>query len=170
MEKWYVARSKPRNEELLWKQFCLRHFESYYPCIKVLTVNPRARQMQPYFPGYLFVHVDLERIGRSIFEWMPGGIGLVSFAFGDEPASVPDSLIYVIKQQVENLKMVSPENPVLLRKGDNVVVHAGVFTGYEGIFDIQLSGTDRVRVLLSLLGDRLLSVEMPADCIHLAKN
>ena len=166
MEKWYVARSKPRNEELLCKQFCLRNFESYYPCIRVQTVNPRTRQMQPYFPGYLFVHVDLKRIGRSILEWIPGGVGLV--AFGDEPASVPDSLIHAIKQQVENLKMVSVENPILLCKGDNIVVHAGVFTGYDGIFDIRLSGTDRVRVLLSLLGDRLLSVEMPVDCIHLA--
>jgi transcriptional antiterminator RfaH len=79
MKKWYVAHSKPRNEELLWKQFCLRNFETYYPCIKVQMVNPRARQVQPYFPGYLFVRVDLDLIGRSAVEWVPGGVGLVSF-------------------------------------------------------------------------------------------
>jgi transcription antitermination factor NusG len=164
MEKWYVARSKPRNEELLWKQFCLCNFESYYPCIGVQTVNPRARKVQPYFPGYLFVHLDLEVTGRSIIEWMPGGVGLVSF--GDEPAFVPDSLICAIKQRIETLEMASRENAISLCKGDNVAIHAGVFTGYEGIFDIQLSGTDRVRVLLALLDDRLLPVEMPASCIH----
>ena len=152
MEKWYVAHSKSRNEELLWKQFCLRNIESYYPCIKVPTVNPRARQVQPYFPGYLFVHVDLELVGRSTLEWIPGGAGLVSF--GDEPAFVPESLIYTIQQQIENLMVVSGENPIPLRKGDNIVIHNGVFKGYEGIFDIQLSGTDRVRVLLSLLENR----------------
>jgi len=164
MEKWYVAHSKPRNEELLWKQFCLRNFESYYPCIKVQTVNPRARRVQPYFPGYLFVHVDLELVGRSILEWIPGGVGLVSF--GDEPAFVPDSLIYAIKQQIEKLMMVSGENPIPLRKGDNIVIHNGAFKGYEGIFDIQLSGTDRVRVLLSLMENRLIPVDMPASYIH----
>jgi len=164
MEKWYVAHSKLRNEELLWKQFCLRNFESYYPCLKVKTVNPRARKVQPYFPGYLFVHVDLELIGKSTIKWMPGGVGLVSF--GDEPAFIPDNLIYAIKQRVASLKLNSDENPVPLHKGDNVAIHAGVFTGYEGIFDIQLSGTDRVRVLLSLLDNRLLPVEMPASCIH----
>jgi transcription antitermination factor NusG len=164
MQKWYVAHSKPRNEELLWKQFCLRNFESYYPCIKVSTVNPRARKVQPYFPGYLFVHVDLELIGKSTLEWMPGGVGLVTF--GDEPAFIPDSLIYAIKQRIESLKMVSVENINSLCKGDYVVIHHGVFAGYEGIFDIQLSGTDRVRVLLSSLENQLIPVEMPAGCIH----
>jgi transcription antitermination factor NusG len=166
MEKWYVAHSKPRGEELLWKQFCLRNLESYYPFIKVKTVNPRAQQVQPYFPGYLFVHVDLELIGRSALEWLPGGIGLVSF--GDEPAFVPDSLIYSIKQRIESLKMASGENPIPLRKGDIVTIHGGVFTGYDGIFDIQLSGTDRVRVLLSLLDNRQLPVEMPVSYVHLS--
>jgi transcription antitermination factor NusG len=164
MKKWYVARSKPRNEELLWRQLCLRHIESYYPYINVPTVNPRARKVQPYFPGYLFVYVDLGLIGKSTFEWMPGGIGLVSF--GNEPAFVPDNLICAIKRQIENLKMVSEKNPVPLCKGDKVAIHAGLFTGYEGIFNIQLSGTDRVQVLLSLLDNQLIPVEMPANYIH----
>jgi transcription antitermination factor NusG len=164
MEKWYVAHSKPRNEELLWKQFCLRNIESYYPCINVQTVNPRARRVQPYFPGYLFVHVDLELIPKSTLQWMPGGVGLVSF--GNEPAFIPDSLIYAIKQRLEQLETVPAEKPVPLNKGDHILIHEGAFKGYEAIFDIQLSGTDRVRVLLSLLGNRLLPVEMPTSCIH----
>lgn len=168
MEKWYVARSKPRNEELLWKQFCLRNFESYYPCIKVHTVNPRARKVQSYFPGYLFVHIDLELIGRSTLDWMPGGAGLVSF--GDEPAFVPDSLIHTIKQRLENLEVASEKKAGPFHKGDNIEVHSGVFKGYEGIFDIQLSGTDRVRILLSLLDSRPVSVEMPANYIRIPQN
>jgi transcriptional antiterminator RfaH len=164
MEKWYVARSKPRNEELLWKQFCLRNFESYYPCINVSTANPRARKVQPYFPGYLFVYVDLGQVGKSTLEWIPGGIGLVSF--GDEPAHVPDSMICLIRQRIASLKKVSEGKVISLCKGDAVAIHDGVFTGYEGIFDSQLSGTDRVRILLSLLENRLVSVEMPLSYIH----
>ena len=168
MEKWYVAHSKPRSEELLWKQFCLRNLESYYPSIKVQTMNPRARQVQPYFPGYLFVHIDLDLVSRSTLEWMPGGIGLVSF--GDEPAFIPECLVYEIKQRIENLETVAGKKPAPLCKGDNIVVHSGIFTGYEGIFDVQLSGFDRARVLLSLLSDRLVAVEMPASCICINQN
>jgi transcriptional antiterminator RfaH len=163
MEKWYVAHSKPRNEELLWKQFCLRNFESYYPCITVQTMNLCARKLHPYFPGYLFVRADLEITGRSCLEWIPGGAGLVSF--GDEPASVPDSLIFSIKQRLEQLETAAKEGPAALCKGDNIIVHKGVFCGYEGIFDIHLSGMDRARVLLSLLGNRQIPVEISMDCI-----
>jgi transcription antitermination factor NusG len=165
MEKWYVAHSKPRNEELLWRQFCLRRIDSYYPRIEVQPVNPRTRKVQPYFPGYLFVHVDLERVGRSSIEWMPGAAGLV--AFGDEPASVSDGLIASIKQRIESLRVVSDEGPVPFCKGDNIVVHEGIFNGYEGIFDVQLSGTDRVRIFLSLLDRRKIPVELSASCVRL---
>jgi transcriptional antiterminator RfaH len=120
--------------------------------------------VQPYFPGYLFTHVDLELIGSSILKWMPGGTGLV--LFGDEPAVIPDSLIYAIKQRVDSLTKSSDKNPVLWRKGDNIAIHEGILTGYEGIFDVQLSGTDRVRILLSLLGNRFLPVEISASCIQ----
>lgn len=165
MEKWYVVRSKPRSEELLWKQFCLRNLEVYYPCIKVQTVNPRARQVQSYFPCYLFVHVNLDLIGKSVLDWIPGSAGLVSF--GDEPAFVPDNLVYAIKQQIENLDIGSGKKIVNLCKGDKIAVHHGAFIGYEGVFDIQLSGTDRARVLLSLIDNRFVSVDLHASCIHL---
>lgn len=166
MDKWYVARSKPRNEELLWKQFCLRNLEAYYPSIKVQTINPRSRQSQSYFPCYLFVHVDLNLISKSSLEWIPGSAGLVSF--GDEPACIPDSLVHEIKQRINNLGNGLDTTHQSLCKGDKVVIHNGTFKGYEGVFDVQLSGTDRVRVLLSLLNNRFMNVEMSAEQIRLS--
>lgn len=68
----------------------------------------------PIFPGYLFVRVDLDLIGRSAVEWVPGGVGLVSF--GDEPAFVSGSLINAIKQRIENLERASEENVIPLFK------------------------------------------------------
>lgn len=166
MEKWYVARSKPRNEELLWKQFCLRNIEAYYPSIKVQTVNPRSRQLQSYFPCYIFVHVDLNLISKSTLDWMPGSAGLVSF--GDEPAYIPDNLVYEIKQRINNLDNDLDITHPSLCKGDKVIIHNGSFKGYEGVFDTKLSGVDRVRVLLSLMNNRFINIELPAKQIHLA--
>lgn len=165
MNKWYVAHSKPRSEEILWRQFCLREIESYYPCIEVRPVNPRARKVQPYFPGYLFVYVDLNVIGMSSIQWMPGGAGLV--CFGDEPAEVSDSLVTAIKQRIVSLKTVVDESHVVFHKGDMVKIDQGVFSGYEGIFDVRLSGTERARILLSLLDQRQIAVELPTSCLNL---
>lgn len=128
-------------------------------------VNPRSRKVQPYFPGYLFVHVDLERVGRSCIEWTPGAAGLVFF--GGEPASVSDGLVASIKQRIESLRVISDESPVPFCKGDNIVVREGVFNGYEGIFDVQLSGTDRVRIFLSLLDHRKIPIELSASYVCL---
>jgi transcription antitermination factor NusG len=164
MERWYVAHSKPRNEELLWKQYCIRNIEAYYPCIETRTSHSHAGRVEPYFPGYLFVHADLEITGRSILQWIPGGIGLV--AFGDEPAFVSECLIQAIRQRVESLRRPPMEKPVPLSKGDHVLIHDGIFKGYEGILDVQLSGTDRARVLLSLLGNRQMPVELPVSYIQ----
>ena len=164
MEKWYVAHSKPRSEELLWTQYRIRGLEAYYPCLKVRTVNPRAKQVQPYFPGYLFIHVDLGITGRSALEWLPGSSGLV--CFDDEPATVSESLILAIRQRLDGLEQPAETTPARLRRGERVLIHEGVFSGYEGIFDIYLSGVERVRVLLSLLGDRQIAVDLSAASLQ----
>jgi transcription antitermination factor NusG len=96
--QWYTYHSQPYKEDLLWQQLQARNIEGYYPRIRVQTVNPRARKIKPYFPGYLFVHVDLDQIGISAVRWMPYGTGLVSF--GGEPSIIPDGLIAAIRQRV----------------------------------------------------------------------
>jgi len=161
MEKWYVAHSKPRSEEILWRQYCLRNIESYCPLISVKPVNPRSRKTQPYFPGYLFVHVDLALVGISALEYVPGASGLV--AFDDEPATVSDGLIATLRQRLDGLAAVFTQTAVQrLHQGEAVKIQNGAFKGYEAIFDIYLAGTDRVRVLLSFLENRPIPVEMPA--------
>ena len=84
---WYALRSKPRKEEVVWKQVRTQGFEAYFPRLRVNPVNPRSRKLRPYFPGYLFVYADLEEVGVSVFQWMPHSIGLV--CFGGEPAASP---------------------------------------------------------------------------------
>jgi transcription antitermination factor NusG len=47
-----------------------------------------------------------------------------------------------------------------------VAIHAGPFAGYEAIFDLRLSGSDRVRVLLKMLNNRNLPVELDSKQIE----
>ena len=81
---WYVLHSKLHKEELLAEQLELRRIETFAPHIRVQVVNPRARKVRAYFPGYLFVHVDLEHMGLSALQYVPGSAGMISF--GGEPA------------------------------------------------------------------------------------
>jgi transcription antitermination factor NusG len=165
MEQWYALRSKPRKEDIVWRQARSQGFETFFPRLKVNPVNPRARKLVPYFPGYLFVHVNLEEVGLSVFQWMPHSTGLVSF--GGEPAYVPDHLIYELQKHVLELKDAGGEVFLGLKQGDRVLIEDGPFKGYEAIFDVRLPGTERVRVLLEMLGNqRNIPIELDAGIIR----
>ena len=160
---WYAFHSQPHKEDLLWQQLLAREIENFYPRIRVHTVNPRARKIRPYFPGYLFVHTDLEVMGISMFQYMPFATGLISF--GGEPATVPDALINAIRSRVGEIATAGGELFDGLKPGEEVLIYEGPFAGYEAIFDTRISGTERVRVLLKMLSARQVPVELNAGQI-----
>lgn len=161
---WYVLRSKPRKEEMLWRHVRSQGFEVFYPRLRVNPVNPRSRKLVPYFPGYLFVKADLADIGTSHFQWMPHSQGLVNF--GGEPSTVPENLIHEIRQRVEAIAAAGGELFDGLHRGDIVRINDGPFRGYEAIFDTRLPGSERVRVLLELLSNqRRVPIELNAGQI-----
>jgi transcription elongation factor/antiterminator RfaH len=164
-EYWYALRTKSRKEDVVWKQIVDRDFDVFYPRLKVNPVNPRSRKVRPYFPGYLFVKLDLEKAGLTTFQWMPHTVGLVSF--GGEPAAVPENLIHAIRERVEEIAAAGGIVFDGLKQGDTVLIDHGPFEGYEAIFDMRLPGTERVRVLLQLLSNqRQLPVEIDASKIR----
>jgi transcription antitermination factor NusG len=160
---WYVLRSKPHKEALVWQQVLSHGLETYYPRLKVRPVNPRSRKIKPYFPGYLFVRADLDRVGLSTFQWMPHALGLV--CFGGVPAPVPGELIAGIRRRLGEIQAAGGELLHRVKPGDRVVIQDGPFAGYEAIFDTRLRGRDRVRVLLQLLNDGCIPMELRAGQI-----
>lgn len=165
--QWYALRSKPRKEEILWRQLRAQEFEVFFPRIRVHPVNPRSRKLLPYFPGYMFVNVNLEEVGLSTFQWMPHAIGLVSF--DGEPSNVPENLIYAINKRVEEIAAAGGEFFDGIKPGDTVKINSGPFEGYEAIFDARLPGSERVRVLIQMLSDRRIPVELRAGQVEQKK-
>lgn len=166
---WYALRSKPKKEEVVWRQAKMQGYEVFYPQLRVQPVNPRSRKWRPYFPGYMFVQADLDQIGLSVFQWMPHASGLV--CFGDEPAMVPEHLIHAIKKRVEEIAAAGGELFDGLQHGDSVLINDGPFAGYEAIFDARIPGSERVRVLLQLLSSqRQVPIELSAGQIRQKKS
>lgn len=157
-QQWYALRTKSRKENIVWKQVQDRGFEAFFPRIRVYPVNPRSHKVKPYFPSYMFVRLDLDEVGHTVFQWMPHTVGLVSF--GGEPAAVPEHLIHAIRRRVEEIARAGGEVLDGLKQGDVVRIEHGPFEGYEAIFDARLPGNERVRVLLQLLNDRRVPVEL----------
>jgi transcription antitermination factor NusG len=167
MIRWYVMHSKHRNEDLLWQQLCNRNLEVYYPCICTRSAKPRTRKVKPYFPGYLFVHADLELVGTSTLQWIPGAIGLVTF--GGTPASVPDGLLQRIRQHVDEMNSAEGQLLESLKPGDEVVIRSGPFDGYDAIFCAHLNDSERAQVLLKVLQGKTLRIDLPLSELTVAK-
>ena len=164
---WYALRSKPNKEEALSRELLARNYEVFYPQINVQPVNPRSRKVRPYFPGYMFLNVDLTAVGYSALAWMPHSYGLVFF--GSEPALVPDTLITALRRHVDAVNAAGGELFSGLKPGEVVSIHAGPFAGYEAIFDARLPGSARVRVLLKLINKNQIPVGLPAGHVKRIK-
>jgi len=165
--QWYALRSKPNKEEALSRELLARSYEVFYPQIHVQPVNPRSRTVRPYFPGYLFINIDLSVVGFSALAWMPHSYGLVFF--GSEPASVPETLIAGLRRHLEGINSAGGELFDGLKPGEPVSIEAGPFAGYEAIFDARLPGSQRVRVLLKLLNKNQVPLELPAGQVNRIK-
>ena len=167
MLNWYVMHSKPQKEQWLYDQLSTLQVETYYPCLHVSHGKSFSHTSKPYFPGYLFVNVDLETTGRSVLNWIPGSLGLVRF--GDEPACVPDGLLQKIRYRVDQINGAGNKMLEGLKPGDGVVIHSGPFAGYEAIFCSRLRDSERVQVLLKVLQDRIIRVDLQVNQIKSTK-
>ncbi len=165
---WYALRSKPNKEEALWRELLAGSYEVFYPQLHVQPVNPRSRKVRPYFPGYLFINIDLLTVGYSALAWMPYSSGLVSF--DAEPAAVPEPLIAAVRRHVDAVNAAGGELFSGLRQGEVVFIQDGPFAGYQALFDARLPGSERVRVLLKLLNKAQMPLELPAGQIRRIKH
>ncbi len=147
---WYVIQSKPRKENQVSAYLASQGIEVFYPAVRIKPVNPRSSTIRPLFPRYLFVQANLDEVGVSALQWVPGAIGLVEF--DGYTAPVQDTVIRAIRKRVEEISAAGGPTLDGLKQGDPVRIAAGPLKGYEAIFDLRLSGSERVQVLLQMLG------------------
>jgi transcription antitermination factor NusG len=160
---WYALRSKPNKEAMLERELISRDIEVYFPRLRVNPVNPRSRKWVPYFPGYLFVKVDLAAIGINYLNRVPNANKLVMF--GDYIPSVSEALLRRIDIKLAAIAEAGGQSFFDIQPGERVEISHGVFAGYEGIFEERLKGDERVRVLLKMLSDRYVPVEVDAGWV-----
>lgn len=150
---WYALKTKPHKERAVQGALEAQQLEVFLPLLAVKPKNPRAAKLRPFFPGYMFVNINLEAVGKNTLNWTHGVQSLVSF--GGEPAIVPAVLIDDLRSRVNKInhsKLYEIDN---LRKGDKVRIVRGPFKDYEAIFDLRRSGRDRVQILISFLSKQL---------------
>ena len=159
---WYAVFSKPRHELQVASYLSSKGFEVFHPTLRVKPVNPRASTLRSFFPRYLFVHSDLAATGSGVLQWTPGAVGLVEF--DGEAALIPESFISELRRRVAAINAAGGIELEGLKKGDPVRITHGPFAGHDAIFDMRLSGEERVQVLLRWLGQEV-RVQVKANAV-----
>jgi transcription antitermination factor NusG len=150
---WAVAVAQTNREELVQTLLKRDGFDVYRPKIRL-----SHRRSAALFPGYLMVRVVLRWYP---IRWCPGVMKLLMN--GDKPARLADAVVDEIKGREVKGFVKLPKEPTLER-GQKVIVVRGMFAGHTAIYE-GMSGTQRERVLLDLLGQSV-SVVMPSGSVE----
>jgi transcription elongation factor/antiterminator RfaH len=147
--QWYAVQTQPQREALAAEQLENQGFEVFFPR-RVRTVR-HARRLQTrlisYFPGYIFVALDLDRQQWRAINGTWGVQRLITA--GDKPARIPALFIAGLRALADAEGVMGAVSE--FNSGDQVQVLAGPFADLIGTLD-RTEGTARVRVLFSVLG------------------
>ncbi len=155
--RWYLVHAQTGREAVAQAHLRRQGYQTFLPTS--LRTARHARQIKTsqgaYFPGYLFVSLDL---ASQVWRPINGTVGVIRlFATESRPTPVPPGLVerLIALTNPSGLIELTPS----LAPGDPVRLTAGPFAEAIGVVEA-MSGPDRVRVLLSIM-NRQVSVDLP---------
>lgn len=150
MESWYLLHCKPREIERAEWHLENQGFTTFCPRWKVQKRLRGKRQtvVEPLFPNYLFIYVNLEKENYTALRSTRGVNGFVRF--GGYPTPVPDVVVESIREKLSPSVLAEEANS-LYKTGTAIEILNGPFAGLKGIYEIA-DGESRCFVLLDMLG------------------
>lgn len=149
-ELWYVVNTQARRERLAADNLRRQGYEVFLPTLSKTVRHARSVRtvLEAYFPGYLFVRLDV-----AAQRWRPieSSIGVLRLIkAGTNPTAAPIGLVesLIERSGPDGLLRLEPEG---LKPGQVVRITQGPFSDSLAVVD-RASGEERVRVLLLLLG------------------
>jgi len=146
--RWYAVQTQPRREAFATQQLAKQGFAAYFP--RQLKNVRHARRVETrlvgYFPGYIFVRLDLS---RDAWRSVNGTFGVRSLVmFGDRPAATPAGFVEMLQDATDEAGFLRLAPG--LQHGDKVMLLSGPFADIIGTMD-RLEGGARVRILMDLI-------------------
>ena len=147
---WIAVATQPNAEGQAVQNLKRQGYECYCPHTRVLRRHARRSETvdRPFFPGYLFVRLDLTRD-----QWRPimysRGVRAV-VRFGEELGVVPDAVVESLVAGEANGGLKPAPASERLEVGQQVSLHGTLFDDF--LCTVQsIEARDRVCVLLDLM-------------------
>tara|TARA_B110000008_G_scaffold78541_1_gene80148 strand:+ start:654 stop:1127 length:474 start_codon:yes stop_codon:yes gene_type:complete len=144
MKKWYLIKTKARQEKIAINNLENQKFHVYCPLAKINDEHVIL------FPGYLFIQLDEKKENWAPIRSTKGVLNFVRF--GINFAKIPDNVIEFIREN-EKLTLEKLKNIENFKPGETVRITDGVLKNCIGIFKL-LKSDDRVILLMNMLGQQ----------------
>jgi transcription elongation factor/antiterminator RfaH len=147
--RWYVVRTKAGDEQRANRNLLNQEIETFLPLYKDqhYRSGKLIQMVKPLFPNYLFAKLDLD-VNYTNAKWTRG----VSRILGSREGPVPISerVVQVLQERVGKDELIELEEEIKI--GDYVQITSGPLKDLIGVFQKKMSGKDRVKILLNLIG------------------
>ena len=159
--RWYALKIKVNREREVEKRLTDLRLEVFQAWMRARRrIGSKFHWVQvPLFPGYIFCRLDMVLSGKAA-RYSPGVKDFLTF--GSRLADVSEEIIRALRERCPN--GVAEIDPVGAKPGDTVRINEGPFSGLEAIFEQKLKGSERVAVLLDILG-RQTRIVLPMETI-----
>ncbi len=149
-DRWLVAYTKPRMEQVALQNLERQAFEAYLPLYKKFkkTETGSVPVFEPMFPRYIFFKPS--KAGQSI-ETVRSTKGISHVVrFGFDPGVVSAYMIDTLKTFEDAQNQATPEDMSGFKAGQKVKLKHVALGNIEGL--VQSVSSKRVAVLLEILG------------------
>ena len=147
---WFVIQTKPKKEGEANSYLSMKGVEIFSPQMEnfLLRNGSLSKELKPLFPGYIFGKFVLDS-DYSLVRW-GRGVKKVLGLGGDYPTPISEEVVEIIKRRTDSYGIV--RKSYHFEANDKVRIKSGPLRDLLGIFERWVSESDRVRVLLNLIG------------------
>lgn len=147
--RWYAVQTLARAEDMALRNLANQQFAAFCPRARVRRKVGRhlVDRLDPFFKGYVFVRLDLERERWRSINGTLGVARIVAFGSAGRPAPLPPGLVEQLQHLSANGELGFAD---ALAPGDRVRVMRGAFADLVGTLEAA-SGPERVTILLDVL-------------------
>ena len=149
MNLWYVIQTKPKKEEEAKSYLSTKGVEVFNPLMEnFLLRNGRMnKELKPLFPGYIFGKFDLDQ-NYPLVRWAKGVKKVLGF--GEYPTPISEEVVEIIRERMDDHGIVRLK--YRYQANDVIRIKTGPLRDLLGVFERWISDSERVRILLNLMG------------------
>jgi len=162
---WYLLQAYHKHEDRAEGNLKSLGIEILAPKVEERRYNyctgAITRHAKPLFPGYLFAKFRASDLYHKV-RYTRGVRQLVSF--GDFPTVIDEEIITMIQSRIREDGFARVDTDEDLKPGDQVVIRDGPLKTFAGVFERQMKGADRVRILIQTVSYQA-HVEIERDMV-----